>query len=52
MQINHAKGARIVMFDFKKVWILWDTYNAFLGVRKLSSGWNRILEHLGNDWDD
>ena len=52
MQINHAKSARIVIFDFKKVWKSWDTYSAFLGVRKLASGWNRILEHPANDLCD
>ena len=38
--------------NFKKVWKSWDTYSVFLGVKKLASDWNRILERPGSDLCD
>ena len=52
MSIKHANNVRIKIYDFKKTWISWDTYNAFLGVKKLANDWNRILERPGSDLCD
>ena len=37
ISIKHAKCARINVFEFKKIWKLYDSYSAFQGVEQLAS---------------
>ena len=51
MSKNHAKYARIIEFDFKKMWKPCETYNVFLDVRKLANGCNVIQRYPASDID-
>ena len=52
MSIKYANNARIMKYDFKKAWISWDTYSAFLCMIMLANDWDRILVRPGSDLCD
>ena len=39
-----------MIYDFKKAWSSWDTYNAYLGTKRLANDWDRVLGCPTNEW--
>ena len=49
--MNHAKHARIMIFEIKKIWKPYEPYSVFQGLRKLANDCNMIQGYIANDWD-